>query len=696
MQRATLSRLTLARYLPSPWRWLLAVAAVGIAVAATPVLVRAGSSYDTIWPANGVLLAILLRVPRRHWLAYVVGGVSVLVALTSSEEDGARVLLLIGLLNAFEVTVAAALLRPRGEPFDMRRRAGLLRFVAYAVVVAPTATALLVQVAFAGDPAHSSFFGWLIPDALGIGTVTPFLFDALSPDFARRLSGRSLWPAIGVLGLVAVVTAIAFGQSDYPLFFICFPALILAAYRFGFAGGAAGALLVAFVSIGFTVHGRGPMMGIADARERVRVMQLFVVTALASSLPFALLLDERRRLERAMAASETEHRLLFEQTAEALFLFPISKAGAPGRFMKVNGAACKYLGYSAQELLALTPTDLQAPENTVPLAGFLATLSRDAPSRAERVHVAKDGRHIPVEIASHLVDIAGETFCLSIVRDVTERRRLEAQLRQAERVETIGQLAGSIAHDFNNVLMAVLGYAQLVEKDVRAGHPVDPDDVSEIRLAAERAAGLTRQLLAFSRPQLGDPHPIDLGALVHETQRFLRQVLGASITLVATKPPEPLFVRADPGQIQQVVLNLVINARDAMPDGGTITLTLEAVDGDGAPDLASGRYALLHVTDTGTGMPPDVLARNLDPFFTTKPPGKGTGIGLATVQRIVTTAKGAVRVESAAGRGTTFRVYLPRVDAPPASASVAPRAETAATARAGTVLLVEETIRSAR
>jgi PAS domain S-box-containing protein len=644
------------------------------------------SSYDTIWPANGVLLAVLLRAPRSHWAAYLVTGMFAVATMSVGVQESTTLFALVVVLNAGEVAIAASLLRPGGRPFELHSRRDLLRFVAYAAGVAPAATAILALVAFQNDAVHARFFGWYVPDALGIATVTPFLFKATSGE---RPSPATIGPAAALLALIGAVTALSFAQTAYPVFFLAFPLLIAAAYRLGFAGAAAGALIVALVSIGFTSAGHGPLMGIPDAHARIRVLQLFVATALATSLPFALLLDERRTLERAVAESEAQHRVLFDQTAEALFLFPITAGGAFGRFVKVNDEACRYLGYTRDELLALTPEQLQAPE-TEPAARKLLDLVEAGTARFERLHVAKDGHRIPVEVSGHVVALSGERFVLAIVRDVTERRRLEAQLRQAERLETIGRLAGGVAHDFNNVLTAVLGYAQIVEANARAGRAVDPEDVSEIRHAAERAAHLTRQLLSFSRPQLGELRDVDAGGLLREMQRFFQQIAGASVTLAIDVPADPLVVRVDPGQLQQIVLNLVVNARDATPDGGTIRLTAEGVDVDGDADLASGRHVLLCVSDTGSGMTPDVLARVFDPFFTTKAPDKGTGIGLATVQRIVSAARGTVRVTSAPGRGTTFRVYLPRQDGPAAAVSGAPRPLFEAARHTGAALLVED------
>ena len=282
---------------------------------------------------------------------------------------------------------------------------------------------------------------------------------------------------------------------------------------------------------------------------------------------------------------------------------------------------------------------------------------------------------------------------VGISLDVTERRTLEEQYQQAQKMEAIGRLAGGVAHDFNNLLTVILGYCELLLADL---DPDDPRqaDIAEIQKAGTRAAGLTRQLLAFSRKQIIEPTLLDLNVVVADMRAMLGRLIGEDVKVVLGLRPELALVKADRGQVEQIVMNLAVNARDAMPKGGTLTIETANVELDehyAKTHLAvkPGPYVALTVTDTGTGMTPEVQARLFEPFFTTKEVGKGTGLGLATVHGIVTRSGGSVNVYSEVGKGTSFKVYFPRadaaemvVDAPPPVAR--PRAGTQ------TVLVVED------
>jgi signal transduction histidine kinase len=246
-------------------------------------------------------------------------------------------------------------------------------------------------------------------------------------------------------------------------------------------------------------------------------------------------------------------------------------------------------------------------------------------------------------------------------------RQSEAQLRQSQKMEAVGRLAGGVAHDFNNLLTAILGYSQLMEVHLEAGSVVRRD-LGEIVRAAERAASLTRQLLAFSRQQILQPRILDLNGVITETDRMLRRLIGDDIDLLTVPDPALGPTKADPGQIEQVLVNLAVNARDAMPHGGKITIETANVDLDafsvgGSRQAAPGPYVMLAVSDTGCGMDPETASRVFEPFFTTKEPGQGTGLGLSMVHGIVHQSGGTIDVYSAPGRGTTFKVYLPRVAA---------------------------------
>jgi len=268
--------------------------------------------------------------------------------------------------------------------------------------------------------------------------------------------------------------------------------------------------------------------------------------------------------------------------------------------------------------------------------------------------------------ARSIVDTEGRRLgAVAALHDVTEQRSLEAQFRQAQKMEAVGRLAGGVAHDFNNLLSVILGYTEITLAAGDVSQRVR-ENLEEVHEAGQRAAELTRQLLAFSRKQIIEPRVLDLGVLVRDMEKMLRRVIGEDITLSTALAADLGSVRADPGQIEQIVMNLVVNARDAMPRGGSLTLetadrVLDAAFARNNPGARPGSFVLLAVTDNGTGIPPELQAKVFEPFFTTKGEGKGTGLGLATVYGIVKQNGGYIQIESAPGRGTSVRVFLPLV-----------------------------------
>jgi PAS domain S-box-containing protein len=399
--------------------------------------------------------------------------------------------------------------------------------------------------------------------------------------------------------------------------------------------------------------------------DTIRALQKIVLFDMGLALETYIHAD-RMRLQEAEAMSARLGRIL-DRSSNEIYVFD----AATLCFVQVNQGAAKNLGYSVEELSRLTPLDLK-PEFT---AERFATLI--APLRSgerdvivfETIHRRKDGSTYPVEVRLQVFRTEQPAVFLAVIQDITERRHLEAQLRQSQRMEAIGRLAGGVAHDFNNLLTVITGRGELVRDHLGTDDP-RRRDVELILETAERAASLTRQLLAFSRKQVLAPRVLDLNTVVIETEQMLRRLLGEDINLVTRLDPAGGRVEADPGQIAQVIMNLAVNARDAMPEGGTLTIETGHVDLDEAAvrnhglDVRPGAHVLLAVSDTGVGMDAETRAHLFEPFFTTKEQSKGTGLGLSTIYGIIKQSGGHVWVYSEPGHGTTFKIYLPRVEAP--------------------------------
>ncbi|MEP6619478.1 MAG: ATP-binding protein [bacterium] len=419
--------------------------------------------------------------------------------------------------------------------------------------------------------------------------------------------------------------------------------------------------------------------------------ELGQLAATFNRMAFAL---QRRRNE--LSESERRYRTLFDTLPMSMWVYDVDSL----HYLAVNQAAIDRYGYSREEFLAMTLVDLRPAED---VENFRVTVN-DAVGvrmRSRRYrHQTKSGELLEVEISSDdLIDGYGTTR-LVVAIDVTERLRTEEalrasqeQLRQSQKMEAVGSLAGGIAHDFNNLLTGILGYCDLALEAIPEGTEAN-DDVKEIRRAGQRAAELTHQLLAFSRRQMLKPMVFGLNGAVEGTERILRRLISESITLeIDLASPSP-FVRADPSQVEQVILNLAVNARDAMPRGGQLILSIaeislaheRAVVGG---TLAAGTYASLTVRDTGTGIPMDIRDRLFEPFFTTKERGRGTGLGLATVYGIVQQSGGGIEVESEVGVGSVFTVYFPSVSGQE-EAVVVHRGHQPSARGQGTVLLAED------
>ncbi len=374
---------------------------------------------------------------------------------------------------------------------------------------------------------------------------------------------------------------------------------------------------------------------------------------------------QRRRAEDALRRSEAEYRSVVEEAPYGIF-----RATEDGRLISVNQALVQMLGYdSKDELLAVNARDFYFDSKV--RAKLVEQKWRVGRFEAIEIEwMRKDRKAIRVRLSGMIArdELDGSIFDEVFVEDITERRGLEHQLRQSQKMEAIGRLSGGIAHDFNNLLGVIIGYSELVEEQLPLNDPLRARAI-EIKKAGHRAASLTRQLLAFSRQQVLEPRILNLNAVVVDVENMLQRVIGEDIELVTGLDGDLGSVKADPGQIEQVIMNLAVNARDAMPNGGSLTIETTNVELDevyarGHSPSIRGAFVMLAVTDTGTGMDADTQARIFEPFFTTKELGKGTGLGLATVYGVVKQSDGHIWVYSEPGKGTTFKIYLPRVFAP--------------------------------
>ncbi len=526
--------------------------------------------------------------------------------------------------------------------------------------------------------------------------VTTLVVEELLLCFALWLNWRGRVAAatnlitFSLLGCAALLVSVSrHGVHDPAV--LMFPALlVVAAMLLGWRAYVVFApLMVALVvAIGLAeLRGWNPslMRAYTTYRTLIDYAAILVMTAIAGGLVARTLRDSLARAHAdaaALATSEARIRSLIELAVDAILLVDVG-----GRITAMNRSACTLGGYDTSELVGQPISVLFSEEERLraPLREDLVRAGRTVES--ERTLTRKDGTTVPVEMRSRLMP---DGTIQTVMRDVAERRRTEDQVRQAQKLESVGRLAGGVAHDFNNLLTVINGYAQMLLEQVDGEARVCAEQISK---AGTQAAGLTQQLLAFSRKQVLRPEPIDLNAVVRDTETMLRRLLGEDIDLATSLDPRLGAVMADAGQTHQVLVNLAVNARDAMPHGGRLRIETHQIDlGPNDRDLDAeavpGPFAQILVADSGEGMGPETLERVFEPFFSTKALGAGTGLGLATVYGIIRQSQGWIRVTSDPGQGTEFRIYLPRVEA--TARAVDPPADRATTVTGSETILVVE------
>jgi PAS domain S-box-containing protein len=696
---------------PPLLRTVAQAALLGLAYAAAVRVAGAISipnvSIAPIRLPNAIAIAALLLTPPSTWWLFLVA----IVPLNLRPGDP-LVSVLYVVANSLEIVSTAAVMRmvSRGRPRldDLRN---CLAFVLVGVILAPLVSgfigALAVLRIYPTVAFTSSWRVWWFGDAVGNVAVVPTLLALVS--FRSRLMG-GVRPARIAEGLTLMVLIVAgslptlgiFGPAGgssataFSTLYVPFPLLVWAGLRFGAPGAAGATLLLAALSILSALEGRGPFAEPANG-SGVLILQQFIVVSGATAVTLAGVVDERRRTLTALQDSEGRYRSLFDTATDVIVTTDLN-----GRLLTANAAFEAITGWTREEWFGRPLTAFldpaQAPEAIRRMQATAAGLA-PAAAQAWRVRISGGEWRIADVKASLFTQGGRAAGVLLIARDITEqqraeaeRARLENEIAQSRKLEAVGQLAGGIAHDFNNLLQAILGFTELTREYL----PPDSRGLSNldnVTQAGERARDLTQQLLTFSRREVIHPQILDVPAAVDEIGHILRRVLPANVRLQIASAPSTPPVLAERGHIDQIVMNLCVNARDAMPEGGNVTVAIGVRSLDAAFVAArswarEGEFVTIEVSDTGNGIAAEFLPRIFEPFFTTKAVGRGTGLGLATVYAIVKRYGGLIDIDTAIGRGTTITVYLL-----PSEGTVAP-APPAAKARAssgrGELILVAE------
>jgi PAS domain S-box-containing protein len=621
-----------------------------------------GESISPVWPPTGFAIAALLLVGWRYWPAILAA--AFLANATTNIPLLAAAAIACG--NAGEALVAAYLMRGRSKLDDP----GAVRDLLFAAPVAALVSAATGVAALAVTGALSATVGfwpafglWWAGDVVGALTVAPLILSwaAPAPDFAGR---RTLLELVSLVVGCVLLSLLLLGRlfphsflppSSYP--YLLFPLVIAAAVRGGPRGAAVATLVVALIAVGGAAQGGGPF-ALGTLPRTATVLLVYIAVLAVTGLVLGAESAHRRHAESALLDAHENLRAIIQSSPLAIYTL-----GRAGTVLTWNAAAERLYGWRADEVLG-------RPLPTTPEGEQLVlrnnVLGGQALTGMEVVRRRKDGSSITINLSLAPLHGPGGAIVgvLAIAADLTALRQLEMQYRQSQKVEAVGQLAGGIAHDFNNILTAILSTTQLLLRDLPRGATAR-QDVEEIAGSARRAAGLTRQLLAFSRRQVLELKALDLNALVRNQERMLRRLISEQAELRIDVAPDLGTVRADAGQLEQVLLNLVVNACDAMPLGGVITISAKNVNVDRPyveqhVPVLPGHYVLLSVHDTGIGMDASTKAHLFEPFFTTKEPGKGTGLGLATVYGIVKQSGGYIWAVSEPKQGATFKIYLPR------------------------------------
>ena len=644
----------------------------------------------TIWPAAGIVLAILV-LSRGSWLPILVA--AFVGEMLANFGAGYPALASSGVaaINCLQAALGAWVLKGLcREPIRCNSVQQIVALgVASTVTIAITGFLAAAVINFAFGAAYMRQWRlWWTSDVVGVMVGAPLVLNWAAMT-SLKISWARLAEAAVLFAGLSLSTALIFGVTNpgsgllLSLLYVTFPFLIWAALRFGTAGTSTALLLVAVVSVSYTANDFGPMRVIGNSvDQQVIYLQIYLATAILSSLILAVLTEQRQQTEQALRTQTERFQKVFDHIPVMVSLHDRN-----GDVDVINREFEKVMGWTLEDL------------NRVDL---LAECYPDAAYRTKVIdHMGagqsgwklfktrvKDGQYLDTMWANvHLSDGSS----IGIGQDVTEHRQLEEQLRHSHKMEAVGRLAGRIAHDFNNLLTVILGYTKLSLDHL---NPVEDirENLEHTRSATERAAALTQQLMTFSRKRIQPPAIMDLNELVLGMDGMMQRLGGADVVLSIRTDPELGLIKADPSQIEQGIMNLVANARDAMPDGGKLFIETASVDyrSPSAVVPAGLRrtcYSMLTVRDTGGGIDDETRSRIFEPFFTTKEPGKGTGLGLASVYAMVSHAGGNVLVDSTPGSGAEFRIYMPVAK----NGVTSEQAEPARSATGSETILVVET-----
>ncbi|ABF39671.1 multi-sensor hybrid histidine kinase [Candidatus Koribacter versatilis Ellin345] len=647
--------------------WLLYLLAIGVSdLIAYPV-----QDAELVWFPTGVALFFLIWWSPKLWPAVVVASLCINLAPTPGDVVEAVVN---GIEPALGAYIYLWVYKDRKELAGLPGNAGML---ALGGIVVPTLFGLLMQeigrqpLLQLSTPEVSTWRMWLLGDFSAVLLVVPMMAGFATGKFEPAVWTRARVGelASAMVALVAV-TGLVFdlwedflpwadlGSELVSDAFLVVPILTWSALRFPVSVSGVAVFLSASMAMWGTQHGVGPFASHSPAINAM-MMHGFIAFAGAFTMLISFGRRDSQRKNDALEASRQQYELLFRNNPQPMWVFDRNTL----RFTEVNDSAVQKYGYSRDEFLRMTIKDIRPREDVAVLERNLEeTRSRSRDVGVWR-HLKKDGSMLDVEITGCSVAMDGKAQRLILANDITERKQMEAELRQSQKLEALGRLAGGVAHDFNNLIMIISSYAERLQYFAENPEKVRSDS-ERILQASDRAAALTRELLAFSRKQILVPKIISLDEVVESLVPMVRRLVGEDVELKFIPAENVPPIKIDTGQLTQVLLNLCANARDAMDRQGSLQITTARINTpgmrlNGHGELPAGEYAALGVADNGSGMSAEVQERIFEPFFTTKQPGKGTGLGLATVYGIVKQSGGYIGLTSTVAVGSNFVLYFP-------------------------------------